>query len=184
MRPPSQHGKITFDYDLLVKFSNHINLILLFDYKIIKNHVNEDTQIYAKCLIPGCQRTFKKRFKYIFENGSFYCKTCTFEIKSFKMKENMNSQQFIKPTRCNYRNCHKEPFYNNPGCQYALYCSRHKLEGMVPVCNPIICKTKDCDKYVSGESITKYNGYCDCCGQVNIKEKESCALDVLVNGFE
>ena len=49
---------------------------------------------------------------------------------------------------CISEDCKKQPTYNNEGEKKALYCSKHKLEGMVNVmkqmCNYQNCKTIPC----------------------------------------
>jgi len=36
---------------------------------------------------------------------------------------------------CNYDGCNKRPTYNKPGLKKGMYCSVHKLEGMMDVVN-------------------------------------------------
>ena len=239
MKPPTPHGNIRFNYTLLEKYSTENNLVLLNDYKSIKNYINGDTLISAKCISHNCEGTFNKPFRYIFQNSALYCKSCSNSIRTNKIRktiiENRNEFKYeerVKTTssrRCAYKNCHKYPSYNFEGSQYRLYCFAHKSEDMVnvikrPECGypdckifprfnipkqhvgmfcsthksedmiPVVrvhnvCKSKGCYKYINRDVNRKYNGFCSKCAKANIiskesiAEKESYALEVLVNGF-
>ena len=59
---------------------------------------------------------------------------------------------------CIHEGCKKQPIYNVEGQPKALYCSEHKLEGMVNVISKT-CKSEWCSTYVR----EKYDGYCLFC---------------------
>jgi hypothetical protein len=59
---------------------------------------------------------------------------------------------------CIYEGCKTQPNYNIDGQRKPLYCSIHKLDGMVDVLNPI-CNSEWC----STRPIEKYDGYCRYC---------------------
>ena len=54
--------------------------------------------------------------------------------------------------------CKKQPNYNNEGETRPLYCSEHKLQGMVNVKDKT-CKSEWCFTLVT----KKYDGYCRFC---------------------
>ena len=56
---------------------------------------------------------------------------------------------------CIYPNCKINPNFNTDGEKTALYCSIHKLEGMVDIKHKT-CKSEWCSIYVR----EKYDGYC------------------------
>ena len=59
---------------------------------------------------------------------------------------------------CKEKGCKKQPVFNAEGETTALYCSAHKLEGMVDVKNKN-CKSDWCSTLVT----EKYDGYCLFC---------------------
>ena len=59
---------------------------------------------------------------------------------------------------CIYEGCKIRPSFNNEGSTKALYCSKHKIEGMVNVISPT-CKNEWCLTQVQ----EKYDGYCLYC---------------------
>ena len=61
----------------------------------------------------------------------------------------------VKSKTCIYLNCKTLPNFNIDGEKTALYCSIHKLEGMVNVINKR-CKSEWCSIHVQ----EKYDGYC------------------------
>jgi hypothetical protein len=63
----------------------------------------------------------------------------------------------ISPT-CIHAGCKKHPAFNTEGDTKALYCSAHKLDGMVNVISPT-CKSSWCSTVVQ----EKYDGYCLYC---------------------
>jgi hypothetical protein len=48
--------------------------------------------------------------------------------------------------RCEYKDCTKQPTFNNTGENVSRFCSDHKLPGMVSMRKDLYCKYKDCDK--------------------------------------
>ena len=53
---------------------------------------------------------------------------------------------YIKNNTCIYEDCKKQPIYNNEGEKKGLYCSIHKLDGMIDIknktCIHLNCKTR------------------------------------------
>lgn len=84
----------------------------------------------------------------------------------------------IKPKRkqveCNFNDCNKCPTYNYKGEKIRLYCSSHKLEGMVDIKNKH-CENIDCTRLpVFNYPKTKIPRFCNShklTGMVNIKDK-------------
>ena len=64
----------------------------------------------------------------------------------------------VKSATCIHPNCKTRPIYNVDGETKALYCSTHKLDGMVNVKHKT-CKNDWCFTFVT----EKYDGYCMYC---------------------
>lgn len=65
----------------------------------------------------------------------------------------------IKPSKqCEYENCKTLPAYNYSGEKTALYCTKHKKDGMDDIVSKK-CESEWCDTAVG----KKYNGYCMRC---------------------
>jgi hypothetical protein len=64
----------------------------------------------------------------------------------------------VKNKTCIHEGCKIQPFFNIEGETKGIYCSQHKLEGMVDVLNKT-CKSKWCLTRVQ----EKYDGYCLFC---------------------
>jgi hypothetical protein len=64
----------------------------------------------------------------------------------------------VTSKHCIHEGCKKQPTYNNDGETNPLYCSEHKLQGMVNVKDKT-CKSDWCFTLVT----KKYDGYCRFC---------------------
>ena len=79
-----------------------------------------------------------------------------------------------KQAKCLFSNCYKCPNYNYFGLKKRLYCSLHKLDGMVDVKN-VSCKFDGCNKNPVFNYDTEIKGIF-CCnhkldGMINVKDK-------------
>jgi hypothetical protein len=84
-----------------------------------------------------------------------------------------------RQTKCKFDNCFKCPNYNYQGEKKRLYCSSHKLEGMIDVKNKI-CENNDCIKlpvfnYLNAQKPRFCNSH-KLTGMVNVKDK-TCEID-------
>ena len=93
----------------------------------------------------------------------------------------------VKNIMCIHEGCKKHPAFNVEGETKGLYCTVHKLEGMIGVKN-IMCKTYLCYIRIT----EKYDGYCLNCYihmfpdkpvSRNYKTKENTVVDHIKNKF-
>jgi hypothetical protein len=69
--------KGSFGIDRLNEFIKENNLILLDDY----SYVTRNTIISGICKTDNCNNNFKKNFRTLIRNNSFYCENCMIKIK-------------------------------------------------------------------------------------------------------
>lgn len=66
------------------KFCNENNIKLCKDYS--KQFIKRETKIEGKCNHENCNQTFKKSFREMIENESYFCKLCLKKISNIKRK--------------------------------------------------------------------------------------------------
>jgi hypothetical protein len=80
----------------------------------------------------------------------------------------------IRSKTCNHENCKTQPNYNYEGETAALYCSIHKLDGMINVkdktCNHENCKTRPIYNY-EDEKTALFCSIHKLDGMINVKDK-------------
>ena len=69
--------KGSFGIDRLNEFIKENNLILLDNY----SYVTRNTIISGICKTDNCNNNFKKNFRTLIRNNSFYCENCMIKIK-------------------------------------------------------------------------------------------------------
>jgi len=87
-------NRIRYNYVFLQEFCKEHNIILLKDYSNEK--INRDSIVESKCNSDNCNECFKRDFRSLVKNCSYYCKDCYNKIKNNK-RENTNLDKYGVP---------------------------------------------------------------------------------------
>jgi len=75
--------KTKFDLNLLNLFVNKNGVELVGEY----DKLNRQSIIHGKCKTENCIGEFRKAFRTLFDNNSFYCDECMIQIKKSNIKD-------------------------------------------------------------------------------------------------
>ena len=88
--------RIKYNIDLLNKLCSENGLKLYKDYKNTK--LTRETPIDSFCSTDGCSESFSKKFRYIYDDKTFYCEQCTEKNRLEKIKQTRLSNLDVKKT--------------------------------------------------------------------------------------
>jgi len=103
--------KTKFDLNLLNLFVNKNGVELVGEY----DKLNRQSIIHGKCKTENCIGEFRKAFRTLFDNNSFYCDECMIQIKKSNIKDTFfkkygvgNPSQLEEIKTKTYRNIYKK----------------------------------------------------------------------------
>ena len=135
-----------------------------------------------KCNQEGCKT--QPTFNFEGKTERLYCSLHKLDgmidIKSKKINvKNKKCNIDIKHKTCNHENCPKQPIFNFEKEKKGLYCSLHKLDGMVDIknktCNYKNCKTRPTFNF-EGEKKSLYCSLHKLEGMIDVKH-QTCKND-------
>jgi ribosomal protein S26 len=115
-----------FDLNLLNSFFNENGVELVGEY----DKINRQSIIHGKCKTENCIGEFRKAFRTLFDNNSFYCDECMNQIKKSKIKEtNIQNCGFSSNLLCPLtKEKIKQTNLLKYGCEFHLHNEEIKLK--------------------------------------------------------